>query len=347
VVGLRLYLSKNGGQSFQAAGGGQPVISGFSSVDSVDGQTLYATALDWSIWRSLDGGKTYALKHAPASAGGSGKARIHVNRANPQNVLVYAYTDRETSTYDNSLIVSHDGLTSAVSSKNGLSSWGNISAFSITVPGIVYYLGDNLGSRVSVDAGDTSTTISPAPYFGGGLWTPGAAEVKPSNSNIAWLTCSFASGSASFFEYNHTTKAVTDLTAKLGAALGNDSPTGMELYQIGGVNRLRVISAKGWIGYSDNEAQTFAPLAGAVGGLSSCAGWAQAQRQISSLASNRNLIASWCPGADVAFSKDAGKTWTKLGDNFGSYGCNVKSVVVTPSNLVIACKQRPLLLLPY
>lgn len=316
----------------------------FSSIDTVDGVNLWATLSDWTVVNSVDGGANWSIRYIPTAAGQSSEARIHVSRADPQQIMVYAYTDTQTSTYNNTVFVSHDGMTTVAELTNGPITWGSIGAFSITDPNRVYIFGDNGESVVSTNGFDTSTFISPNPDFhAGSLWTGGAAEISPLNSNIAWASLGGTSATI-FGQFDSATNLVTDMTAQVRAALADQTPGAMELYASGpNTYRLRVIGSQGAVATSDDLGSTFQNQSTASA-LQGVTGWVWGVRRFVSSVLDRNTLVSWDQFyQNLYISRDGGVTWTNVSDtpSWSAGPCNgaIGGVALTASSVVVACRD--------
>jgi hypothetical protein len=317
-------------------------ITSTSSIDSGDGLVVYLTAPDWSVFKSTDGGGSFTYVFPGSSSFRAKQARVHVSRARPTDVVVYSYTTSMTSTYDPTLVVSHDGFTTSKQSQNGLWSWGNIAAFSMTDPSTVYFLGDNGGSRYSTNAADTSTAITPAPVLspgGNSLWTPGAAEIDPTDSSKVWLAVAGATA-PTVTRYDHVAQTVTDYSAQLRDAVGTLG--GLEVYPRGTSYRMRFIGGTGAVATSDDLGATFQPVVGG-GGLPPCGGWVNGLREIVSYADDHTRVASFCPNSnDVAVSSDGGATWTTVrSPTWTTVACAVNGVSLTSTKTLVSCNNAP------
>ena len=326
-----------------------------SSIDTADGQTLWATGADWTVLSS-DGGAVWKVRYTPIASESPGKARIHANRANPEQVLVYAYTDTQTSTYDTATIVSHDAFSSATELSDGVSSWGNICAFSAADPAQIYFFGDNGSSLVSTNAGDTTSTITQPTFGGTSLWTAGAAEVDPLDDSVAWISLSgdpTTTPPTYLGQYSAAGGRVTDFTSAAETALVGQGPAGFEVYATNadaGAYRMRVIGVQGAIAVSDDEGGTFTSVSTASN-LPDCGAWESGLRQITSYAGDRTALATWCPKKnDLALSRNSGRSWAPVENapSWTSSGCDqISGVVLTGNRVVVACFNGPSVSFPY
>ena len=143
---------------------------------------------------------------------------------------------------------------------------------------------------------------------------------------------------------NNVLKTTTDIGTTVSTQLGNDTPCATEVYSTSSGNRTRVISRTGWLAVSDDDGLTFTAVPGAQGGLVDCN-----QRRITSLASDRNVVISWC-SSTLAVSRNGGVSWTNIsaGLNWSQYGCQVTSVYPFATQLLVGCSNgRPPILVDY
>lgn len=337
IAGFRLWVSTNGGTNFATVPVGKtPVQLGFSSVQSVDGTTLYATNQGWSVFRSTDEGATWSLAYRnTATTMRAGQARLQVSPANPRVAMVYSYT--QNSTYDTSLISTADGFqTATFQPQGGINSWGSVLALSLTDPMIAYQFG--MSSAVSTNGGTSWSPITGImPMAFPNVWVPLDAWVLDNSSQVLiTVDTSFWMGTG-IYRYDHSSKKFTDDTLAVSSVLGNDRPQGMEAFRSGTTSTYRIIGATGWLAQATDGGANFSSVPGAEGGLAACAG-----RLITSLATNHDVMATACTNK-VHVSTNGGKTWAALaGPAWTATSCSVKSLALAGSHLVIACANGPL-----
>jgi hypothetical protein len=326
-------------------------VTTISSFDTVDAKRIYATSQDWTVWASDDAGGTWAAAWKGSAARKQGAARVQISRASDLRVLVYAFTDTQTSTYNADVVTTSDAFaTPAKLTSAGTSSWGNITALSPTDPDIAYFIGDNLGSRVSSDFGLTSDPINPNPtLFPGGLWTFGSALVSPTSSKKVLAIAAPSSGDpvAQFAEYDATIGTVTNRTKEIETALSGQLPGSFETYRVADQVRIRVLGDKGALAVSDDGGASFTTAASSSS-LPTCAGWVTGTRHLVSLATDHTQLASWCSSSsDVFVSRDAGVTWENLAQGGVTFSCSVRAVTLVPGKALLGCNGSPSLAVTY
>jgi hypothetical protein len=231
----------------------------------------------------------------------------------------------------------------ATESTSGISSWGDIGAFSVSDPLAIYFFGDNGASEQSTNAGDSFTSLGSLDFNAGGLWTAGAAEVDPLDSNKAWASMATSSGGTpptvmGLFDLSSGT--VNDISTQVESALGGQGPGGFEVYATSSGYRLRVVGLQGAVAVSDDEGASFQTVSSSAP-LAACGNWAGRVRQLTSYAGDHSVVATWCPKTnDVAISLNGGVSWGQVSNApaWQNSGCsNITGVVLTATQAVVAC----------
>ena len=331
----------------------------FSSLDSVDGKTIWATDTLWNVYRSDDAGLTWqAIQEGPKNVKNPDEAYIHVNPADPDNILVVAHAPSllGASASDDTIMVSHDGMKSHVvvdfPSPSNVQSKSHIVSFSLTDPKRIYLFAGNK-PYLSDDAGDTWTSIGPAEI---GSWPKiklGIVDswIDPNDSEIVVMTTRYkAVGGGlqtSVYHWDGNTKALTSFKPP---GLGGYKPSGMEMFEAGGKYVLRLISTKGWLLQTTDFFKTGTKIsAPGIGKLPECT------RELTSYAGNRDVMATWCKSGvshDLRYSTDAGQSWTKIeGNKWSNYDCysdyELGGFVITDTRFIIACRGKAALYVEY
>lgn len=338
IVGMRLWVSRDGGSSFTGPlGGSKPVVSGVRSIDSVDGRTIYAVSDEWDVYRSTDAGASFTRVYrntAPRDQWRAGDARLRVHPARPQQVLVWVSLG-----FYPALLRTTDAFQTADFQPGGSYASARVLALSATDPDVAFFFGDR--SLISTDAGARWSGLAVLPTSFTHLWNPTSAWVLPGSPYRALVIAGphYATPTEAYL-YDHATTTQSDYSAVLRSALGNTRPGAIEVFPSGANSVVRVIGATGRLAESTDGGRSFAAVPGAVGGLPECT----FTRHLASLASDRRVLAAWCWKDDLHISKDGGRSWEAvrgpawraLDCLFGDHG----RVVVTAGELIVTCEPQ-------
>jgi len=343
VVGTRLFVSTDTGQTFRRAGALPPIVTVGATLDGVDSRVFLVTAQGntFQAYESLNGGVTFALKTATTLpgltyVGGNPLFVVKANPSLPANAIAYHHNPNG-SVYNNTMFYTLDAFTSATQTSSMLSSnWSQTFSFAPAQASNSYFYAQSGSSSQSINFGASYSTYAYTSLDGGNLafvWYPSSVTMGNGTYGLV-MECNFTN--RSFKTVNTgTTKYSFEVTALMSNALGNETACAAETYLNAGVWRVRAISRGGWLAVSDDEATTFTPVPGATGGLSSC------DRKITSPASDRNTVITWC-GGQIWFSRTGGTSWTPVGLNWTRYGCNqITSLYAVDSKLLVTCSDRP------
>jgi hypothetical protein len=346
LVGLRLYVSQDNGVTLRQVGGTKaPVLLGPTTVDSLDGTRVFAVTTGGTLvaaYESNDKGVTFvprAFGQMPGSLYGAMQVRENPLVAN--NLIAYANLG-SGSIYNASTFVTHDGyLTGAVGNSMDQGNYNKAFTFSPTQSTTAYTYSSTTVTTANSGDSYSVVTLTPALPF---VWYSPQAQVTHDPTKTVVVECESYNKA---WRVDNTTHMVTDITANVTSALGNDAPCGVEYYTVGAINRLRVISKTGWIAVSDDDGVTFTGVMGASGGLAN-----GNDRHILSLPSDRNVVISWSStvGDRIWVSKNGGVTWTEptAGQNWQRWGCGgMNSIVATDTTLLVGCQGRPPVIVAY
>ncbi|MBK8480094.1 MAG: hypothetical protein IPL40_02795 [Proteobacteria bacterium] len=343
VVGLRLWVSRDGGQSFTGPlGGGLPVTFGFSALDSVDGQTFYATSPEWHVLRSTDQGARFSRVFTNSTTLGTHQrdvARLRVYPAQPDIAIVWA---GRGSGNDPSVIRTSDAFQSAALTQEGATSYaGSLLALSVEDPASAFlFRAYDYPVRIPPSAGPPWTELTD----GTPLPPPVDAWVLPGQASTQVLVTAtqWAGRYIGALRYDASTQDYVDDTAALSAALGDEHPAGLEAFKRGASVIFRLIGVGGRLAESTDGGATFHGIAGAKGGLGPCP-----DRRIASLASDRNVLASWCSSHHTAlyYSRNGGRDWAMTGGtSWQELACaDVWDLAVGAEQLITLCRPDPIL----
>lgn len=330
IIDGALNVSRDDGQSFLVV----PRLAPFqpASVAVAGGQTLLAATKDWAFYRSSDGGASWTFAYQATEV--PEEPEIFVNPADPRHVFVQP---TGTSVYERQIVVSHDGMTSAVTSEGGVYGWATTVAQSLTNPNVLYHVGW-LDAHRSLDAGDTfSPVVAPFPL----IWYPSRAFVSPLDDGIMWIA-----DRGSLHEYDHDAGTLLDVADRLGTSLGDDQvaallvqPSGPDAYEV------FAIGSQGALAVSNDLTQTFSHV-----GDAPAQGYCRDWRLLEAAPGDPDLMATACRGSTwgAGYSTDGGATWVDITEAraWSLHGCLVLDLAVTDRNAIFACSDRHAVVVP-
>jgi hypothetical protein len=331
LVGGHLYVSSDSAATFTKLSHAVPTTYAALSWIAGSGSTLYAADSRWAFFKSVDAGATWNRSYVATVADSTPPAiQVHPADAN----RVYAYPENFNSNYSQYRVVSSDGLaTASEPTANGVYSWHE--GYAINPNDTSTLVGFGMSARTSSNFGLTFTT-QPGSYTNVASYFP-LSFVNPGNTDIAWLGMStYGGGTQYLYEVNLTSGATTHIASRLTGVIG--SLAGHELYYNGSAWVYRAISKTGRIATSTDEVATFADSGNTGAALTSCA-----PRILTSLASDRSVLATGCfaAGNRIATSRDGGATWTEV------VTCTFRSFVQLDTKVFVACKDKPIVSIPY
>lgn len=332
IIDGQMYRSTNSGSTFARVFQPQTQqIPIFAQSIASSGNTIVAADFQNILYKSSDAGTSWSN---PFSSSLSSvywhMPRVIMNEANSN--LVYVYDDDPWgSNYSSYRISSTDGLATVTETDASPSvySWMESFARSLT-DSTFYHIGYGSYSKKSTNFGAVYTDITYNNNYRW-VWYPWVDNfVNPLNSNLVWY-----GADTRLYEGNISGNTETDLSSRVSSITGNQA--GMELYSpSAGSWTLRVIGATGKLAVSTNSASSFTAQGSTTTALTNCQ-----TRQITSLASNRNVIVSSCIARGsstydgrIAFTRDGGSTWTErvIG------GCSgIRGHAQTATKIYFAC----------
>jgi hypothetical protein len=346
IVDGKMYRSTNSGSTFSEVTqpNGTGTIPIFAQSVAQSGNTIVAADLDYSMYKSTDGGSSWTNPYVSSSDQVYWhQPRLIMNESNAN--LVYAYHDNPGgSNYITWRMSSTDGLgtvTLTDASPNGYA-WMETYARSLTDSSLffIYYPGY---ARQSTNWGQTFTNIN----LNNGsrwVWYPWAdAFVNPSNANYVWY-----GAEGKLYQSYLWGDSETNITSRLSSIVG--TPAGMELYNNSGTWTLRVIGTTGKLAVSTDGANSFSATGSTTTNLSSCTMW-----HLSSLSTNRNVMVASCiyrgnssNTNKFIYTRDGGTTWTQVTVS----NCSIRDHAQTSTKIYVACaangrETQPLMAFDY
>jgi hypothetical protein len=338
TIQYQMYLSKDGGATFtriENEGPSSIFLTAAVAFASVDSKTIYALTKFWDVFKSTDGGNTFALKHTTNDITNT-KGRLQVHAMDPNRYLATqpGYQQSPGVASQRTIRSIDGGATNTASDSLGYSyyNYWNLSlALSPVDLNKTYFI---TGGPIGVSNDFMATKVDdPGGSFTGShnrSYLSDVSVISAFNTNIVWIVENNA-----LMKYDHSLRWKMDYSAKTG--LGTTIAT-IEYYRISETEyKLLAIGTNGQIAASTDEGEHFTPIDNST--KSSCS-----RRLFASSPLNRDIMITGCDGGSrVDITSNAGKTWTTYND----LNCPIQGLTFSPKFVLIACHNQTPMRFPY